>query len=208
MAFLQHLRTRSSLAGDIADEGRRSRGSRFLKKKSVPPETPSRKSSKFGSQHQQPVPHVRSSQTAALSRLSDLESRIQSHKQAGHLLKPALDLRSSPAASDTPDTADLHEPFRLSPLSSDEPSPKGRRFLKSNRAACVKTSQPDVLGIGIGPIPGDADGAVPLAGTDTRQVAAVSLESDEEDIRKLLGDSLNSITPAKPRCYKTADEVF
>lgn len=191
-----------------------------MKKKAVPPDALGRKNSQFVSksqleqQQQQPVP--RSSQNAALSRVADLESRIRSRKQAQHLLKSASDLRSSipsspPAGSPAPpSTACRAEPFGQSSLSSDEQRLKGKRFLKSNRASGVKTSQPAVPGIG--PRHRDADGAEPSAGTDVRRVAGVSLESDEEDMKKLLGDSLHSpnssLTPVRPKYDKTADEVL
>lgn len=205
----------------MADEGGRSAGSRFLKKKAVP-ESLSRKSSQFvsESQQQQLAPRLCSSQTAALSRLADLESR--SRKQAGHLLKSTSDLRFSPAPSTPsspsaaspapPSTAGVADPFQLSPLLSDEQSPKGRRFLKSYRASGVKASQPAVLRCGIGPRPSDAYGAESSAGTEMKQVAGINLESDEEDMKKLLRAPPNStnscLTPARPKYYKTADEVL
>lgn len=226
-SLLQHFRPQTSLAGDLADGGgRRGGGSRFLKKKTVAPDDLSKKSSQFVSnsqlEQQQPPPHLCGSQAAALSRLADLESRIRSRKQAEQVLKPALDLRpsqgpltlSSLAAASPPPplVAGAAQPFRLSPSSSDEQSLKGKRFLKSNRASGGKTSQPAGPGVGMGPRPGDADGAEPSAGTEMRQVAGVSLESDEEDMKKLLGDSLDSmnsyLTPARPKSYKTAEEVL
>lgn len=215
LVSLQHFRPQSSLAGDLTDGGGRRGGSRFLKKKAGPNEALNRKSRQFASRSQQPAPHLRGSQTAALNRLADLENRIRSGKQAGPVLKPASGLRSSPgpaASPPPPSSAGAAQPFGLSPSSSDEQSPKGKRFLKPNRSSGVKTSQPAGPSVGIGPRPGDADGAEPSAGTEMRRTAGVSLESDEEDMKKLLGDSLNSLngclTPARPAFYKTAEKVL
>lgn len=192
-----------------------------MKKKAVPPDALSRKSSQFVCKSQlaqeQPAPHLRSSQTAALSRLADLESRIRSRKQAGPALKPASDHRpspgpSAPPATSPPSASGAAQPFGLSLSSSNEQSLTGKRFLKSNRASDVKTSHPAGPGFGMGSRPGDADGAEPSAGTEMRRMAGVGLESDEEDMKKLLGDSLNSLnsylTPARPKSYKAAEEVL
>lgn len=216
LVFLQHLRPQSSLA----DGGRRGKGSRFLKKKAVPPDALSRKSSQFVTKNQleqqQQVPHLGDSQTAALSRLVDLESRIHGGKQIRRVLKPASDIRPSPgpsvppaASPPPPSSAGAARPFKLSPSSSDEQSLKGKRFLKSNRASGVKTRQPAGPGVGMGPRLGEADGAEPSAGTEMRWMAGVSLESDEEDMKKLLGDSLNSMNSyLTPKFNKTAEEVL
>lgn len=213
LVSLQHLRPQSSLAGDLADGGGRRGGSRFLKKKAVPNEALSGKSSQL--EQQQPAPHLRGSQTAALNRLADLESRVRSRKQARPVLKPASGPRPSPgpaASPPPPSSAGAAQPFGLSPSSSDERSPKGKRFLKPSRSSGVKTSLPAGPGVGMGPRTGDADGAEPSAGTEMRRTAGVSLESDEEDMKVLLGDSLDSLnshlTPARPAFHKTAEKVL
>ncbi|XP_075868537.1 uncharacterized protein C19orf44 homolog isoform X2 [Nelusetta ayraudi] len=223
----KHLRPQSSLAGGLGDGGGGTGGSRFLKKKALPTDALSSRSSQFVSkgqlkQEQPPPPHLRGSQTAALSRLADLESRIRGRKPAGQVLKPASDLMLSPAPSSPAPAAAAQplgpsaaaaaaQPLGLSPPSSDEQSLKGKRFLKSNRAPGVKAGQPAGPGVGMGPRPGAADGAQPSASTEMRWLTGVSLESDEEDMKKLLGDSLDSVnsyfTHARPKSSKTAHEM-
>lgn len=87
-----------------------------------------------------------------------------------------------------------------------------KRFFKSNRAADVKTCQRTGPGCVMGFRLGDADGTERSVGTEMIQMAGVSLESDEEDMKELLGDCLNSISsslkPARPESYKTAKEVL
>lgn len=198
-----------------------------MKKKALPTDALSSRSSQFVSkgqlkQEQPPPPHLRGSQTAALSRLADLESRIRGRKPAGQVLKPASDLMLSPAPSSPAPAAAAQplgpsaaaaaaQPLGLSPPSSDEQSLKGKRFLKSNRASGVKAGQPAGPGVGMGPRPGAADGAQPSASTEMRRLTGVSLESDEEDMKKLLGDSLDSVnsyfTRTRPKSSKTAHKV-
>lgn len=194
-----------------------------MKKKALPTDALSSRSSQFVSkgqleqqQQQPPPPHLRGSQTAALSRLADLESRIRGRKPAGQVPKPASDLLLSPAPAAAaqplgPSAAAAAQPLGLSPPSSDEQSLKGKRFLKSNRASGVKAGQPAGPGVGMGPRPGAADGSQPSASTEMRRLTGVSLESDEEDMKKLLGDSLDSVnsyfTRARPKSSKTAHEV-
>lgn len=199
-----------------------------MKKKALPTDALSSRSSQFVSkgqleqqQQQPPPPHLRGSQTAALSRLADLESRIRGRKPAGQVPKPASDLILSPAPSSPapaaaaqplgPSAAAAAQPLGLSPPSSDEQNLKGKRFFKSNRASGVKAGQPAGPGVGMGPRPGAADGPQPSASTEMRRLTGVSLESDEEDMKKLLGDSLDSVnsyfTRARPKSSKTAHEV-
>lgn len=201
-----------------------------MKKKALPTDALSSRSSQLVSkgqleqqQQQPPPPHLRGSQTAALSRLADLESRIRGRKPAGQVPKPASDLILSPAPSSPAPAAAAQplgpsaaaaaaaQPLGLSPPSSDEQSLKGKRFLKSNRASGVKAGQPAGPGVGMGPRPGAADGPQPSASTEMRRLTGVSLESDEEDMKKLLGDSLDSVnsyfTRARPKYSKTAHEV-
>lgn len=179
-----------------------------MKKKGGPPDSLSRKGSQFVNksqlEQQQPAPHIRSSQTAALSRLADLESRMRSRN-----LRPSPGPSVPPAASPPPSSsAGAAQPFGLSPSSSDEQSLKGKRFLKSTRAAGVKTSPPAGPGVGAGRRPGGADGAEPPAGTEMRWTAGVSLESDEEDMKKLLGDSLSSMNSYLTAARPAAEEVL
>lgn len=82
----------------------------------------------------------------------------------------------------------------------------------SNSTACRSPQGPDV---GVRSRSGAADAVVPSAGSETksaRVVNGVSLESDEEDMRKLLGDSLSSMDNSflihgRPSSIRTADKV-
>lgn len=193
--------------------GERGGGSRFLKKKAPPAAAVSSGSSQLvsKSQMEQP-PHLRGSQTAALSRLADIESRIRSRKQVGQQLKPASDLGTSPTPPQPAAAAAAAQSVRLSPQSSGEQSPRGKRFLKSNRAEGVNTSKPAGSNVGGGSRSRAADAADPSAGSEMRRLTGVSLESDEEDMKKLLGDSLDSIDTSylphgRPKPTRTADEV-
>lgn len=187
-----------------------------MKKKAPPAAAISSSSSSIQlvgkSQMEQP-PHLRGSQTAALSRLADIESRIRSRKQVGQLLKPASDLGTSPTpAPPVPPAAAAPQSVRLSPQSSGEQSPRGKRFLKSSRVEGVNTSKPAGPHVGAGSRSRAADAADPSVGSEMRRLTGVSLESDEEDMKKLLGDSLDSIDTSylphgRPKPTRTADEV-
>lgn len=161
---------------------------------------------------QPPAPHLRGSQTAALSRLADIESRIRSRKQVGQLLTPASDLGTSPTPTPPAPPAVAAQSVRLSPQSSGEQSPRGKRFLKSNRAEGVNTSKPAGPDVVAGSRSRAADAADPSAGSEMRRLTGVSLESDEEDMKKLLGNSLDSIDTSylpheRPKPTRTAEEV-
>lgn len=206
LVLLQDLRPQSSMGGE------RGGGSRFLKKAPTAAAISSSSSHLVSKSQmeQPPPPHLRGSQTAALSRLADIESRIRSRKQVGQLLKPASDLGTSPTPA--PPAAAAPQSVRLSPQSSGEQSPRGKRFLKSSRAEGVNTSKPAGPDVGAGSRSRAADAAGPSAGLEMRRLTGVSLESDEEDMKKLLGDSLDSIDTSylphgRPKPTRTADEV-
>ncbi|XP_051233674.1 uncharacterized protein C19orf44 homolog [Dicentrarchus labrax] len=197
----EDLRPQSSLGG-----GR----SRFLKK-APPPAINSSYSPVSKSQMQQePEPRYvsssqRGSQNAALSRLAQIESRIRSRKQAGQGLKPAENQTSDMGIPPPPAAQSLEASVQLSAAqSSSDQSLKGKVFPKNNTTKAVNNSNaaaaaarshqgPDV---GVRSRSRAADAVVPSAGSETksvRVVSGVSLESDEEDMRKLLGESLDSI---------------
>ncbi|KAE8293826.1 putative protein C19orf44 [Larimichthys crocea] len=194
-ASTKDLRPQSSLGGG---------GNRFLKKAPPPPNNNSR-SPVRKSQMQHPEPRnvsssLRGSQTAALSRLAQIESRIRSRQQTGQWAKPAKDQTSDlgiqvqpPAAAQSPEASG-----QLSAQSSSEHSLKGNRFLKSNAAitAAAAARAPQSPDVGVRFRSRAADAVVPSLGLETnsgRVLSGVCLESDEEDMRKLLGDSLNSM---------------
>ncbi|XP_029939767.1 uncharacterized protein C19orf44 homolog isoform X1 [Salarias fasciatus] len=181
----EDARPRSSL------EGR----SRFLKK--PPPPT----SSSGGSRSQAPpepsrcVPSSqRSSQAAVLSRLALIESRVRIRKpdqdqdqvqdqdQDQRGMNPASEL-----TSDTPAAAATQSPVTPQQPSGDHRL-KGSHFLKSraaNAGGAAAADGPDT-GVRLGMAAGRA------RREPVKVVSSVSLESDEEDMRRLLGDPLDS----------------
>lgn len=157
---------------------------------------------------------LRGSQTAALSRLAQIESRIRSRQQSGQWAKPAKDQTSDlgiqvqpPAAAQSPEASG-----QLSAQSSSEHSLKGNRFLKSNAAitAAAAARAPQSPDVGVRFRSRAADAVVPSLGLETnsgRVLSGVCLESDEEDMRKLLGDSLNSMDNSFLIPGRAADKV-
>ncbi|XP_071343404.1 uncharacterized protein C19orf44 homolog isoform X2 [Trachinotus anak] len=201
----EDLRPQSSLGG-----GR----SRFLKK-APPPATNCSQSPVHKSQMQQnPEPGL-GSQTAALSRLAQIESRIRSRKQAQEQarqgISPQPEAASQSLEGSMPDSAQ----------SSTDQSPKGRRFLKNKAAVAVDSTNTAAPGSQKGPDVGvrsrsrAAGAVIPSAGLEMKSlriVSGVSLESDEEDMRKLLGDSLDStddslLRPRRPSTTRTVDKI-
>nr|XP_020465756.1 uncharacterized protein C19orf44-like isoform X1 [Monopterus albus] len=176
-------------------------GSRFLKK--VPPAAINSSQSPVSKSQMEQMtepryasPSQHSSQTAVLNRLAQIESRIRSHKQpheqARQGPKPAHTLTSELEISLPPEVVSqsMEASVPVSAQSSSDQSLKGKRFLKSKAAAASGSSKgPDA---GVMFRPRAASAAVPLVGLKTKSMTAVSLESDEEDMRKLLGDLSDS----------------
>ncbi|XP_054458318.1 uncharacterized protein C19orf44 homolog [Anoplopoma fimbria] len=204
-------------------------GSRFLKK-APPPATNSSQSPvskrlmQQGPEHRNVSSSQQGSQTAALSRLAQIESRIRSHKQVQEQArqgpKPAETLSSDFEISPPPAAQSLEAPLHLSVQSSSDQSLKGIHFLKNKTAVAANNintaaaRSPKGADVGVRSRAGDA--VVPLARLETksaRVVSGVSLESDEEDMRKLLGGSFDSIDnsfliPGRPSSIKAADKVL
>ena len=109
----------------------------------------------------------------------------------------------------------------VSAQSSSNQSLKGKRFLKNKAAVAVdnannvESGSPKGPDIGVRSMSRATGTVVPLAGMgmkSLRVVSVVSLESDEEDMRKLLGDSLDStdnslLRPARCSSMGTVDKV-
>lgn len=161
----------------------------------------------------------RSSQSAALSRLAAIEDRIRSRKhaqtpaqgqtRAGPTATPAQTLASDLGIPPPPpQPQDTSTP--LSTRSSSDLSLKGKRFLKRTTASAAADSTtstaavpPKDPGVRFQTPAADtayslgntrrAGASVPLArlGAEPIRVVGggVSLDSDEEDMRRLLGDS-------------------
>lgn len=102
--------------------------------------------------------------------------------------------------------------MQLSAQSSGNQSLKGIRFLKNKAAVTVNdiTTTTAAAGLPKGGAVGVRSGS--RATKSLRVVSGVSLESDEEDMRKLLGESLDSVgdrfLPGRPSSMRTADEVL
>uniref|UniRef100_UPI0037E965AD uncharacterized protein C19orf44 homolog n=1 Tax=Semicossyphus pulcher TaxID=241346 RepID=UPI0037E965AD len=192
------FRPQSSLGGG---------GSRFLKK-APPPAT--------NTSHVPEPRYVsssqRGSQNAALSRLANIESRLRSRTQAqeqvGQGPKPAENLTSVLGISPPPAAQSLEGPVHLSAQSSSDQSLKGKRFLKNNTAVAVSKTDAAAAKFLKGP-----DAGVRSRSKAAGVVTGVSLESDEEDMKKLLGDSLDSMDnsffkPGRPSSTRTGDKML
>ncbi|XP_070765531.1 uncharacterized protein C19orf44 homolog [Enoplosus armatus] len=203
----EDLRPQSSLGGG---------GSRFLKK-APPPATKSSQAPVIKSQVQQELesrymsPSQRGSQTAALSRLAQIESRIRSRKQVQEQARqPAGNLTSDLGISPPPPAAQsLEASVQLSAQSSSDQSLNGKHFLKNTSDAAAAARFPKGPDVGVG---SRSRAAARLETKSARLVSGVSLESDEEDMRKLLGDSLDStdsnfLIPGRPSSIRTTDKV-
>ncbi|KAM7410613.1 hypothetical protein PAMA_001851 [Pampus argenteus] len=214
-APIKDPRPQSSLGG----------GSRFLKK--VPPPATNSKSQIQVPEHRYVSSSQRGSQTAALSRLAQIENRIRSRKEAQEQAqawsKPAHNLSSDTGISPPPVSLEP-PPVLLSAQSNSEESQKGKRFLKNKASVAVDGSDtaaaaaeslkgPDV---GVRSMSRAADVPVPSVGLERKSlriVNSVSLESDEEDMRKLLRDSLDStdnslLRAERPSSRRTTDKML
>ncbi|XP_040896538.1 uncharacterized protein C19orf44 homolog isoform X2 [Toxotes jaculatrix] len=200
------LRPQSSLGGGG--------GSRFLKKAPPPPTNSSQSPVSKSQRHQMPeTRYVSSSQTAALSRLAQIESRIRSYKQAKEQARQGI----SPPPEAAAQSLESSLPVPVSAQSSSDQGLKGKRFLKNKAVVAVDSTNVADAGSPGGPDVGvrsksRAAGTVfPLVSLEKkslRVVSAVSLESDEEDMKKLLGDSLDSTDnslsrPERPSSTRT-----
>nr|XP_019936068.1 PREDICTED: uncharacterized protein C19orf44 homolog [Paralichthys olivaceus] len=189
------------------------RGSRFVKK-APPSATNSSQSPISKSQMQQMSEprYVSSSQTAALSRLAQIESSIHSRKQIQEEARPQI--------SPPPETTSVP----VSVQSSSDQSLNGKRFLKNKTAAravdsantAAASGSPRGPDVGVRSMSRASGAALSLAGLERkskRVVSGVSLESDVEDMRELLGDSLDSTDNSLlklgiPASVRTADKML
>lgn len=139
------------------------------------------------------------SQTAVLSRPAQIESRIHGRlrhqeqdregPQVAHNIIPRL---STPrkTVTQTPEASTL----LTSAESKNDQSQKAKPFLKNTATTSELSVGP---GAGVRARTSAAAAAVPVGGQETKSVKVelkygLSLESDEDDMRKLLGDSLDS----------------
>ncbi|XP_041646495.1 uncharacterized protein C19orf44 homolog [Cheilinus undulatus] len=188
-------------------------GSRFLKKTSQPATN-----SNYEPQPRCVSSSQRSSQKAALNKLAQIESRIrsrtQAQEQAGWGSKSGEKLTSDLEISPPPAAKSLEAPVQLSAKSSSDQSLGGKRFLKNTTAVAAKSS--DAADGGFRSRSRVAEGGFPLTSFKTKsvgRVSSVNLESDEEDMKKLLGDSLDSMDnsfsiPVRPSSERTANKML
>lgn len=205
----QGVRPQSSLGGGVGG------GSRFLKKAPPPPSNSS----------QEPEPrYVASSQrgyqNAALNRLDQIESRIRSHKQAQErnrqASKPSESKTSDFNISPVPGTKSPEAPLQPSAQSSSDQSLPRKRFLKKTTAANAAATSPRGQDSAGRSVSRAAEAVFPSVSWDKkpgRVVSGVSLESDEEDMKKLLGDSLDSMDSSSlkaggPSSARTTDKTL
>lgn len=170
----------------------------------------------------------RATQTASLTRLAEIESRIRSRKQAQEqarqetksalILTSDLGVSSSAPArvTQTPETS-----VQQSVQSSSDQSLRGTRFLKKKAAGALEntntslTMAPKSVDVSVRVRSRAADRVASSERLETKSVkltSGVSLESDEEDMKKLLGDSLDStdysfLRPGRPASMKKSDKV-
>ncbi|XP_035379151.1 uncharacterized protein C19orf44 homolog isoform X2 [Electrophorus electricus] len=147
-------------------------GSRFLKKSAVDASADIRSSTPGTTTADKSDPKLvlwHRPQSVALSRLAMIEERFRNHKNK----KPGLD-----ADTDLP----LPHESGLSASSSSVPSMAGSRFLKKKSLTLNDQKDPDTKPM---------DARVTIASIASRVEKGVSLDSDEEDMRILLGESLD-----------------
>ncbi|XP_023284990.1 uncharacterized protein C19orf44 homolog isoform X2 [Seriola lalandi dorsalis] len=194
-------------------------GSRFLKK--APPPAPNCSQSPVSRSQMQHNPepgYVSSSrlgsQAAAMSRLAQIESRIRSRHQAQEQARRGIS--PQPEASKS-----LEAIMPVSAQTNSDQSLTGKRFLKNKATVDVDSTNTAASGYPKGPDVGvrsrsrAAGTLVPSADLEIkslRVMSGVSLESDEEDMRKLLGDSWDStddslLRPGRPSSKRTVDKI-
>lgn len=135
--------------------------------------------------------------------MAEIENRIRSRKQGRQRPKPAEDLTLDLGLSPT---------VQHSAESSNDQNRRGKLFLKNDTV--VTPNNNSIAGAHAGVR--STSRAATSAGSETKSVRAVrtvSLESDEEDMRKLLGDLFDSVEKSclihkSPSSTRTADKVL
>ncbi|XP_013872893.1 uncharacterized protein C19orf44 homolog [Austrofundulus limnaeus] len=196
MESSQGIGSQSSLGG----------GSRFLKKAPKPAKSSQSPVSRIQTR-QRPEPSG-VSQAAARSRLSEIEKRVNSRRQAigdtRQAAKSAPDLtwdwRALVTAVDAVRPAEASE--QLLAHSSSEQSQK-IRFLKNQAAGSAAAVDP-IIPDGSGRIRTRTTDPVGLKLKPAAVTRGVSLDSDEEDMKKLLGDSMDSTDNSSSGPKKTS----
>ncbi|KAM4739678.1 uncharacterized protein C19orf44 homolog isoform 2-T2 [Anableps anableps] len=189
--------------------------SRFLKKAAKPALS---SHSPVSRNQAQPVAEPRyvassqlGSQAPALRRLAEIENRVWSRKQeleqakqaSATVLSLTSDLEISPAAT----IQNMEATVELSAQSNGDQSQRENRFLKKQKAGAAErtsTAPPEATkraAVGIRSKSKAGDPVAHSGGLERkprRVISGISLESDEEDIKELLGDSVDSISIVEP----------
>uniref|UniRef100_A0A3Q2CG64 DUF4614 domain-containing protein n=1 Tax=Cyprinodon variegatus TaxID=28743 RepID=A0A3Q2CG64_CYPVA len=173
---------------DLRPQSSLGEGSRFLKK--VPKPATSSQSPVSRNQSQPVVESRRaSSQAPAWRRLAEIESRVRNRQQE---LQQAKRATQAAAVQNTEASVEPSED------SDSEQSRKRNRFLKKTSAATVEgTDAAPPAGIGVKSRSGGVSAEVRSGGLEKKQRregSAINLESDEEDIKELLGDSFHRLS--------------
>lgn len=145
----------------------------------------------------------RCSQAPALRRLAEIESRVRSRKQeleqakkaSAAVLSPASDVEMSPAAA-----VQIREASAaLSVRFDTDQNQREKCFLKKKNSAPPEATKPAAAGVVFRSRAGNAvERSGGLERKPRRPMRGVSLESDEEDMMKLLGDSVELISMSGP----------
>ncbi|XP_037530650.1 uncharacterized protein C19orf44 homolog [Nematolebias whitei] len=192
--------TKTESSKDIRPQRSPGGGSKFLKKAPKPTES-SRSPVSRNQTHQRLEPRYTSSliggsQAAALNRLSEIEKHVSRHKQileeTRQPIKAAPNLASESRMLETAATTSTEASEQLSAHSSSDQSQK-KRFLKKKAAECTNPAAAALISSDGGGLSRTRSTyPVVLKTKSVRVKSAVSLESDEEDMKILLGDSVDS----------------
>ncbi|XP_038147657.1 uncharacterized protein C19orf44 homolog isoform X2 [Cyprinodon tularosa] len=173
---------------DLRPQSSLGEGSRFLKKA---PKPATSSQSPVSRNQSQPVVESRraSSQAPAWRRLAEIESRVRNRQQE---LQQAKRATQAAAVQNTEASVEPSED------SDSEQSRKGKRFLKKTSAATAEgTDAAPPAGVGDRSRSGGGSAEIRSGGLEKKQRregSAINLESDEEDIKELLGDSFHRLS--------------
>ncbi|KAK5618311.1 hypothetical protein CRENBAI_019794 [Crenichthys baileyi] len=170
---------------DLKPQSSLGEGSRFLKKAPKPANSSHSPVSRNRAQH--------GSQAPVLRRLAEIESRVWSRKQVLEQAKQATAaaLQNSEAS------------VELSAQADSDQSQKKNHFLKKKPAGAAQrtnTASPDATNpadVGVRSRARASDPVGHSGGLERkprRVMSGISLESDEEDMKKLIGDSVESLS--------------
>ncbi|XP_047231184.1 uncharacterized protein C19orf44 homolog isoform X2 [Girardinichthys multiradiatus] len=170
---------------DLKPQSSVGEGSRFLKKAPKPANSSHSPVSRNRAQ--------RGSQAPVLRRLAEIESHVRSRKQVLEQAKQA----TAAALQNTEASVEL------SAQADSDQSQKKNHFLKQKTAGAVQrtnTASPDAANpadVGVRSRSRASDPVVHSGGLERkprRVMSGISLESDEEDMKKLIGDSVESLS--------------